>query len=239
MPTREPRSPDHHPGIRNIIMTLALVQSAKLSEERRSHLEKANEELEALRERERRRAEEELEGKENLLRLAVSAADMGTWDFDPVTGAVKWDARCKYLFGLPAEAEVSYEDFLARLHPEDRERTDFAVRRALDPASGGECDIEYRIVGLENRVERWAVSKGRALFDASGQPVRLTGTVLDTTERKRAEQSLIESEERYRAVAETASDAIITIDSESRIIFVNRAAERIFGHAVAEMVGQS
>lgn len=70
----------------------------------------------------------------------------------------------------------------------------------------------------------------------------VTGAVLafrDITERKRAEQSLLDSEERYRTVAETASDAIITIDAESSILFINDAAERIFGHPVAEMVGQS
>ena len=70
----------------------------------------------------------------------------------------------------------------------------------------------------------------------------VAGAVLafrDITERKRAEQALLESEERYRTVAETASDAIITIDAESNILFINDAAERIFGHTVGEMVGQS
>ncbi len=70
----------------------------------------------------------------------------------------------------------------------------------------------------------------------------VTGAVLafrDISERKRAEQALLESEERYRTVAETASDAIITIDAESNILFINPAAERIFGHTVGEMVGQS
>jgi PAS domain S-box-containing protein len=188
--------------------TLALVQSAKLSEERRSNLQKANEELGALRERERLRAEEELEGKENLLRLAVAAADIGTWDFNPVTGALKWDARCKELFGLPPESEVNYDVFLAGLHPEDRERTDSVVRQTLDPTSGGEYDIEYRTVGIKDGVERWVAARGRVLFDSSGQAVRFAGTILDTTERKRVEaerERIIARERQARQQAEEAN----------------------------------
>ncbi len=76
-------------------------------------------------------------------------------------------------------------------------------------------------------------------FVENGRLVRAWGTRRDITERKRAEQALLLSEERYRVVAETASDAIIRIDEESKILFVNAAAERIFGYKVQEMVGQS
>lgn len=62
-------------------------------------------------------------------------------------------------------------------------------------------------------------------------------TAIDITEIKKAEESLRESEERYRIVAETATDAIITIDQDGKIIFANPAAERIFGYSVDEMTG--
>jgi PAS domain S-box-containing protein len=74
--------------------------------------------------------------------------------------------------------------------------------------------------------------------NAAGEPVYLYAFVTDITERKRAEQALRESEERYRVVAETASDAIITIGEESIILFVNSAAEKIFGYTTEEMLGQ-
>ena len=60
----------------------------------------------------------------------------------------------------------------------------------------------------------------------------------DSVKRKKAEEALRENEERYRAVAETATDAIITIDRQSRILFANRATEKIFGYTVAEALGQ-
>jgi PAS domain S-box-containing protein len=68
--------------------------------------------------------------------------------------------------------------------------------------------------------------------------VRVWGTQRDITRRKCAEQALRESEESYRIVAETASDAIIKIDEQSTILFVNHSVERIFGHTSEEMLGQ-
>ncbi|HZC19159.1 MAG TPA: PAS domain S-box protein, partial [Rubrobacteraceae bacterium] len=99
---------------------------------------------------ERVRVEEELRKSEDRLRLTVEATGLGTWDYNLVTGDLRWNDRCKAMFGLPTEAEVDYEVFLAGLHPEDWERTDRVVQRALDPSSGGGFDIEYRTVGLRD-----------------------------------------------------------------------------------------
>ena len=87
------------------------------------------------------------------LRLAARAAEIGTWDYDPVADRLSWDARCRRLFGLPDEAPVSYDGaFLAGVHPDDRERTHAAVMAAIE--SGADYDIEYRTVGLSDDVER-------------------------------------------------------------------------------------
>src|ERR687894_2093075 len=137
---------------------------------------------------ESRRAEEVLRGSEDRLRLAVESTGLGTWDFDPVTRESKWDERCKEIFGLQSDAAVDYETFLSRLHPDDRERVDRAVQRALDPASGGGYNIEYRTVGPEGGAGRWVAARGQAFFDEAGRAVRFIGTVLDITERKRAEE---------------------------------------------------
>ncbi len=64
---------------------------------------------------------EELDESETRLRLATSAAGVGTWDFDLITGELKWDKRCKAMFGIIPGRDVSYEaGFLAGLHPDDR-----------------------------------------------------------------------------------------------------------------------
>ena len=103
------------------------------------------------------------------------------------------------------------------------------------------------VVGLANHTVAVARDGRETPIDDSAAPIRdrdgrLVGVVLvfrDISERRRAELALRKSEERLRAVAETAADAIITIDDHSRILYVNRAAERIFGHTAADVLGQS
>jgi PAS domain S-box-containing protein len=142
---------------------------------------------------ERKLAGELRRESEDRLRLANEAADIGTWDFNPVTGELRWDERCKMLFGLPADANVTYESFLAGLHPEDRERTDRAVQEALLPDGPGQFNVRYRTVGLEDEIERWVAATGKTVFSGGGslrKASRFIGTVIDISERVRAEQTL-------------------------------------------------
>ena len=148
--------------------------------------------------------EEVLKGSEDRLRLAVESTGLGTWDFNPVTGELKWDEQCKAVFGMPPGAAVDHDVFLAGLHPDDRERTDQAVRQALDPEGDGEYNIEYRTIGLTDGIERWVAARGQAYFDEAGEARRFIGTVFDITERKRAEQErdlLLASEQLARVEA--------------------------------------
>lgn len=131
-----------------------------------------------------------LRESETHLRLALESAALGIWALDPVSGVLSWDARCKALVGLPAEAEVSYSTFAAALHPEDRSRVVARVERALMPGSDGEFRDEFRVRELHDGVERWIASRGRAFFDARGRAVRIIGTVMDVTERRRLEDNL-------------------------------------------------
>jgi len=142
------------------------------------------------------RARQAVERLEERLRLALESADVGTWDMDVASGGLAWDARCRQVFGLGPADLVDYATFLDRLYPDDRERVDALVRRAMDPAGTGEFEAEYRLVQPSGAV-RWAQVRGRVFFRGEGggrEPVRFTGTIIDVTDAKRAE------EERERAV---------------------------------------
>jgi PAS domain S-box-containing protein len=153
-------------------------------------------------------AEDALRQSEQRLRLAIEATQLGTWDFHPQSGRLEWSERCKEFFGLPPDAEVTIEVFLASVHPEERERVDAAVKAALDPASNGSYDIEYRTTGASAGVERWVRATGRAFFDEAGRPVRFVGTLQDIGERKQLEAQrarLLDAERDARERAEAAS----------------------------------
>lgn len=152
------------------------------------------------------------------LHLATQAAMIGTWDFNPLSGKLQWDDRCKSLFGLPSDAEVSYEEvFLKGLHPDDRERVDQEVKRTLSGANSGPYEIEYRTVGLEDGIERWVAAKGTAIFEHD-HATRFIGTVIDISARKKAERHLRILNDTGAAVAQELDlDKIVQIVTDAGV----------------------
>jgi PAS domain S-box-containing protein len=122
-----------------------------------------------------------LRESEDRLRLALQASELGTWDLEPLTGLLRWDDRCRELFGVPPGAPVTYDLFLQGLHPDDRPRVEASVKAALAPEGDGLYQIEFRAVDLTTGVERWILAHGKSFFDASRRPTRFAGTVRDIT----------------------------------------------------------
>ena len=135
----------------------------------------------------RMRTEEEFRRSEDRLRLAVEATGLGTWDYDLASCEMRCNERMKAVLGLPPGATLDYPTFLAVLHPEHRDRVEGLVSRALDPDGGGYFDTEYRTVGPDG-TGRWLAARGQAFFE-DGRAIRFVGTVLDITERSRAEEA--------------------------------------------------
>ncbi|GAC1546470.1 MAG: hypothetical protein NVS3B10_10440 [Polyangiales bacterium] len=152
-------------------------------------------------------AELELRAGEARVRLALDSAGLGTFDYNPTTGALRWDKRSRALFGLLPDAPVSYSLFLSRIHAGDRQRVDAAHKKALD--GDGDFDIEYRTAATNaagEHVERWIAAKGQT-FAENGRAVRFVGTFLDITAKKIVEQeraALLLREQEARAEAESA-----------------------------------
>ncbi|HYL28894.1 MAG TPA: MASE1 domain-containing protein, partial [Gemmatimonadales bacterium] len=133
--------------------------------------------------RERGQATDALRQSEERLRLALDAARMGIWFWSVETNLLVWDERLRQLYGLRPEERVStYEEFLARVHPDDRALVTDAVRRALE--EGGDLDYEFRIVLPDGSV-RWITDQGQVGRDGSGRVAYMTGVCMDTTERRR------------------------------------------------------
>jgi PAS domain S-box-containing protein len=154
---------------------------------------------------ERKAAEETLKRSEQNLNLSVGR--VGTWNWDLVTDALEWSPRAKAMFGLPEDAHVTHESFLAALHAEDRDGADAAIKEAL--AGKTDCDMEYRAVWPDGTIS-WIYDLGRAYEDAAGTPVRMAGSMLDITERKAIEEELRErTEELLRSNTELEKFAYV------------------------------
>ena len=159
---------------------------------------------------------------ERLL-LAVEAGDIGTFDLAPPSGVMQWSERCKAIYGVESDAPITPDTFYDRVHSDDLARVRSSVARALDPDGTGQFDLEYRVV-LSDRTSRAVIAKGRTFFeDGAGdrRAVRFIGTVVDVTERRRAEAYA-------RLLAESSTMLASSLDTEVMLAGVARLAVQSF-----------
>ncbi|BAY11238.1 PAS domain S-box protein [Calothrix sp. NIES-2098] len=134
------------------------------------------------------------------LRMALGAAQMGMWDWDMVTGEIKWSPEHEQLFGMAVGTfDGKYETFAAYLHPDDRESVDRAIQRALKTHSS--YQHEYRIIWVDGSIH-WLEGRGQAFYDAADRPVRMTGTIAAIDQHKQTQAALQQQFEQQRLVME-------------------------------------
>lgn len=181
--------------------------------------------------------EQVLRQSEARLKQAQRSARIGNWELDLVNDRLYWSDEIYRIFEIdPAKFGASYEAFLDVIPPGDRERVNKAYTDSL--VTRKPYDIIHRLRFADGRV-KFVHERCETQFDAGGKPLRSLGTVQDITEQQVAEDTLRESEARYRAVAQTANDAIVTADIEGNIVGWNRGAESIFGYSEAEVTGRT
>ncbi len=187
----------------------------------------------------RREAEErerELRESQSRLKLAIAAARAGAWEMDLETKRIEWSEELYAVFDqTPNSSRPTVEGWLEWMHQDDRERGQAVVDAIRE--GGQEFRIEYRTLWPRGDV-RWLESRGVALRDEHGKPVRMFGITSDITERKRAEEKMRESEERYRTIVETANDGVWLIDLEARTLYLNHRLAAMLGYEPSEMIGR-
>lgn len=178
----------------------------------------------------------DVRSSESRLRLAVQATGLGIWDVDIDSGRRTWSPEFLAILGLPHDAPANAEEFLALVHPRDREWVNARYRAFFRGETAGQYDAEFRILRADNGEERWVVTSGRLVLGEGRKPLRGSGTMMDVTERRRVEDTLRESEERFRSMADSAPALIWTTDRDGAMIFVNRYREIFFGYPVEHMM---
>lgn len=170
---------------------------------------------------ERKNIEDELKQTKDRYDYATAIGKVGTWDWNPVTNDLIWSDETYRLMGLtPGSVTPSYELFLSRVHPDDRERINNTVQAALRDKAP--YSLDYRISsGSGDELIRHAT--GKVEFDANDQPVRMLGTIQDITERKKVEEALAESRARQSAILNNSPYQAWLKDAEGRYLKVNMA----------------
>lgn len=178
---------------------------------------------------ERVRAEQASRESEARLQTAVDLLKLGRYSWNPQTNELQWDKSIKAMWGLRADAAIDNDVWRAGIHPDDLARVDAAIQQCTDPRGDGVYDIEYRVIGITDSVERWIATRGQTYFE-NGKPVSFYGVAIDITERKRADAQLRESEERFRQFAAHSSNVLWIMDVKTRRLdYVSPAYETVWG----------
>ena len=173
-------------------------------------------------------AEIAIEHHKERLRRGQNFANIGTWDWNILTGELYWTERIAPLFGYPAgDLETSYDNFLAAIHPDDRKSVVHAVNACLERDLPYE--IEHRVVWPDGTV-RWLLEKGAVVRDETGKPIQMLGVVQDINDRKQIEEELIERDRQLQEAQSLAHIGNWTADLVTGKLSWSDEIYRIFGH---------
>lgn len=171
------------------------------------------------------------------LQLAMKASGVGMWDWDLATDRLVWTEQKKALFRLPPDAPISCnEDFLALVHPDDREQAHQTNMRAL-AEQWKYYSKDYRTIWPDGSIH-WLSDRARVISDAHGKPTRILGATVDITELKRTEEQLQEANRQVTTILESITDAFVHVDTEWRYTYVNQGVEELFGISREALIGQ-
>ncbi|MGD8546351.1 MAG: PAS domain-containing protein [Thiohalophilus sp.] len=158
-------------------------------------------------------AKDNLQLREAQLEEAQRIAHLGSWDLDLENGRAVWSDEEFRLLGYEIDGvEACVDNFMAAIHPEDKEIVNQAMQQALKSASG-EYDVEHRVQHADGTI-RYVLEQGQVNYDEQGQPVSMIGTTLDVTEQVRAQQELLRHKYHLEELVEERTAELQRINKE-------------------------
>jgi PAS domain S-box-containing protein len=210
-------------------------------EQRTLELAEAKQRIENLLEQEQQARANLQTAKDNLqstaerLNLALSAAQMGSWDWHLDCQTQYWSPRSEQILGIAAGTPHTYETWMQQVYPEDLEHIQTLIQQAIDQHT--EFAGQYRVRWPDGSLH-WLKTYGRVVTAEQGQEQRMVGVLQDITDSKRAELSLKASEARFRAVFEQAAVGMARLSPEGEWIQVNQRLADILGYRPEDLIGR-
>lgn len=184
-----------------------------------------------------RAAADLVRSQQERLDLATRANGIGIWEYDLVTQRLVWTEQMYAMFGVSPDAFAgTLDDWRRTVHPDDLPSAERALTLAVAVAERKPLDIDFRVVHPDGSVH-CINARANVVCDAQGQPVRVVGTNIDVSERKRMERELAEKHELLRVTLMSIGDAVITTDADARVRWLNAAAERLTGWRASDALG--
>jgi len=170
----------------------------------------------------RKQIEESLRDARTRIEATLVAAEIGTWIWNIPEDRFVADKNLARLFSITAEeaAGAPIAKLVEKIHPDDRDRVQHHVEAAIESPSGI-YETDYRLVQTDGSV-RWVTARGSVERDGGGVPIRFPGVVIDITERKRAEEFLRESEDRFRTLAEAIPQLSWTAQADGQCDYLSQ-----------------
>lgn len=168
-----------------------------------------------------------VEQAESALRLAIEAADFGTWWINPQTRELVASDRLKELFGFSPIEQVSIPSLIGQINEEHRERVSRHLESTI--SAGGHYDISYPVIGKNDQVLRWLRAVGNIKADASGEFAEFTGVVMDVTEAYLSAKKVERAEESLRMAIDAAELGSYYINVKDRIFVASPKLKEFFG----------
>ena len=167
-----------------------------------------------------------LQASEDRISLAADAANLRCWVHDLVTDQTWATQTGRNMLGWWPSRPFAFEQFMERVHPDDRQSVRRAVQRSREDRT--DYEAEYRLV-VPSVGTRWVAARGRCEFDCDGKPLRMRGVTIDITKRRQAEEALIASEQRVSLAADAASLRCWEYDIQSDQLWATQTDRNMLG----------
>ena len=178
----------------------------------------------------------ELQESKDRLSFAIEAAQIGIWEWDLKNNILSWDERTRSIFGIDSDSQLTFEVFVQRLHPDDRERVVALVETSINTSCG--YKTEYRCIHNDGSVHH-VRAEGKTISGPDGDTVNFIGICFDDTSQHLLYESILESESNFRSTFENAAMGIVHVALDGTCLQVNPRFCDIVMYSQHELAGSN